>query len=119
MKMLQCTETEREGNHVISTESALLRVLIFARDIPGNAAVVQDGETGFLFKCEEEFFEKVERVLGKGEGERERERIVANAFEYVKREFSFEKEREGYCGLVSEHLGCERGEEIPSVNGCF
>ena len=88
-----------------------MKLLIFARAIPGNEAVVRDGETGFLFRTQEEFVEKVESVAGKnGEGvreeerERERERVIANAFDFVRKTYDFERECEDYRALVEKHL---------------
>lgn len=60
--------------------------LVFGYRAGGLRELVRDGENGFLFKTEEELFEKNEMVL---KDDVLRKRIVSKAKEFVKKNFSY------------------------------
>ncbi|XP_056448608.1 glycosyltransferase 1 domain-containing protein 1-like isoform X3 [Gadus chalcogrammus] len=86
-----------EGMSAAILEAMHLEVPVVARDIPGNAAVVQHEVTGLLYSSPQEFVCQSQRLLSDGEL---RERLVRTAKLYVEQQHSVERERETYHRLV-------------------
>ncbi|XP_029016557.1 glycosyltransferase 1 domain-containing protein 1 isoform X2 [Betta splendens] len=86
-----------EGMSAAILEAMDLEVPVLARDIPGNAAVVQHGFTGLLYSSPQEFVHQSQRLLSDPEL---RERVVRNGKLYVEAHHSSEHERETYRQLV-------------------
>ncbi|KAK5909993.1 hypothetical protein CesoFtcFv8_003871 [Champsocephalus esox] len=72
-------------------------VPVLARDIPGNAAVVQHEFTGLLYSSPQEFVHQSHRLLSDHEL---RERVVRNGKLYVEEHHGLNQERETYRRLV-------------------
>ncbi len=75
---------------------------VLARDIEGNRSVVQDGIDGLLFGSEAEFAHKAERLIMEP---RLRYALGKNGKEKIEREFSREREIQGYLQLYQEAIG--------------
>uniref|UniRef100_A0A8C8A3U6 Glycosyltransferase 1 domain containing 1 n=1 Tax=Oryzias sinensis TaxID=183150 RepID=A0A8C8A3U6_9TELE len=86
-----------EGMSAAILEAMHLRVPVLARNIPGNAAVVQHEVTGLLYSSPQDFLHQSQRLLSDQEL---RERVVRNGKLYVEEHHSLEKERETYQRLV-------------------
>ncbi|XP_059910962.1 glycosyltransferase 1 domain-containing protein 1 isoform X1 [Gadus macrocephalus] len=86
-----------EGMSAAILEAMHLEVPVVARDIPGNAAVVQHEVTGLLYSSPQEFVCQSQRLLSDGEL---RGRLVRTAKLYVEQQHSVERERETYHRLV-------------------
>ncbi|XP_013909740.1 PREDICTED: glycosyltransferase 1 domain-containing protein 1, partial [Thamnophis sirtalis] len=74
-----------------------LNVLVLARDIPGNAAVIAHQTTGLLYTTPKEFVQLAKTLMKDPVLYRE---IVRKAHEYVLKYHSWEKERKVYQNLV-------------------
>ncbi|KAM9392207.1 glycosyltransferase 1 domain-containing protein 1 isoform 2-T2 [Pholidichthys leucotaenia] len=86
-----------EGMSAAILEAMDLGVPVLARDIPGNAAVVQHETTGLLFSSPQEFVHQSQRLLS---DHKLREKVVRNGKLYVEAHHSMEQERETYQRLV-------------------
>ncbi|XP_029365932.1 glycosyltransferase 1 domain-containing protein 1 isoform X4 [Echeneis naucrates] len=86
-----------EGMSAAILEAMDLGVPVLARDIPGNAAVVQHDFTGLLYASPQEFVHQSQRLLSDHEL---RERVVNNGKRYVEEHHSLKHERETYQQLV-------------------
>ncbi|XP_028851101.1 glycosyltransferase 1 domain-containing protein 1 isoform X2 [Denticeps clupeoides] len=86
-----------EGMSAAVLEAMDLGVPVLARNIPGNAAIVQHERTGFLFSSPEEFICLAKRLLGAPEL---MERVVTNAKRYVDEHHSSTRERTTYQQLL-------------------
>ncbi|XP_010599097.1 glycosyltransferase 1 domain-containing protein 1 isoform X1 [Loxodonta africana] len=86
-----------EGMSAAILEAMDLGVLVLARNIPGNAAVVEHRVTGLLFSDPQEFVQLAKSLLSNPALERE---IVANGREYVRTHHSWQAERATYQSLV-------------------
>ncbi|XP_040010375.1 glycosyltransferase 1 domain-containing protein 1 isoform X1 [Xiphias gladius] len=86
-----------EGMSAAILEAMDLGVPVLARDIPGNAAVVQHEFTGLLYSSHQEFVHQSQRLLSDHEL---RERVVRNGKNYVEEHHSLKQERETYQRLV-------------------
>ncbi|XP_049722190.1 glycosyltransferase 1 domain-containing protein 1 isoform X2 [Elephas maximus indicus] len=86
-----------EGMSAAVLEAMDLGVLVLARNIPGNAAVVEHRVTGLLFSDPQEFVQLAKSLLSNPALERE---IVANGREYVRTHHSWQAERATYQSLV-------------------
>ncbi|XP_013862611.1 glycosyltransferase 1 domain-containing protein 1 isoform X2 [Austrofundulus limnaeus] len=86
-----------EGMSAAILEAMDLRVPVLARNIPGNAAVVQHEVTGLLYSSPQEFVHQAQRLLSDHEL---RERVVRNGKLYVKKHHSPKQESETYQRLV-------------------
>ncbi|KAJ8285842.1 hypothetical protein GJAV_G00031560 [Gymnothorax javanicus] len=86
-----------EGMSAAILEAMHLGVPVVARDIPGNAAIVQHEETGLLFSTPQEFVTMSKRLLEDGPL---LERIVSNGRQYVEKFHSLAEERTVYQRLV-------------------
>ncbi|XP_022612093.1 glycosyltransferase 1 domain-containing protein 1 isoform X1 [Seriola dumerili] len=86
-----------EGMSAAILEAMDLGVPVLARDIPGNAAVVQHEFTGLLYSSPQEFVHQSQRLLSDHEL---RERVVRNGKRYVEQHHSLKQERETYQRLV-------------------
>ncbi|XP_071338441.1 glycosyltransferase 1 domain-containing protein 1 isoform X2 [Trachinotus anak] len=86
-----------EGMSAAILEAMDLGVPVLARDIPGNAAVVQHEFTGLLYSSPQEFVHQSQRLLSDREL---RERVVSNGKRYVEEHHSLKQERETYQQLV-------------------
>ncbi|XP_029412312.1 glycosyltransferase 1 domain-containing protein 1 isoform X2 [Nannospalax galili] len=82
---------------IVGPEAMDLEVPVLARNIPGNAAVVEHGVTGLLFANPQEFIQLAKRLVSDPALEKE---IVANGREYVKRHHSWQVERDTYQRLI-------------------
>ncbi|KAM7391636.1 hypothetical protein PAMP_022315 [Pampus punctatissimus] len=87
-----------EGMSAAILEAMDLGVPVVARDIPGNAAVVQHEVTGVLYSSPQEFVHQSWRLLSDREL---RERVVKNGKLYVEKHHSLKQERETYQRLVN------------------
>ncbi|XP_068166036.1 glycosyltransferase 1 domain-containing protein 1 isoform X2 [Antennarius striatus] len=90
-----------EGMSVAILEAMDLGVPVLARDVPGNAAIVQRERTGLLFATPQEFVHLSQRLVSDGEL---RERLVRNGKIYVEKHHSLTPERETYQRLVDTLL---------------
>ncbi|XP_026199756.1 glycosyltransferase 1 domain-containing protein 1 isoform X2 [Anabas testudineus] len=90
-----------EGMSAAILEAMDLEVPVLARDIPGNAAVVQHEFTGLLYSSPQEFVHQSQRLLSDHEL---RERVVRNGKLYVEEHHSLKQERETYKQLVDTAL---------------
>ncbi|CAK6950355.1 glycosyltransferase 1 domain-containing protein 1 isoform X1 [Scomber scombrus] len=86
-----------EGMSAAILEAMDLGIPVVARDIPGNAAVVQHGVTGVLYSSPQEFVHQSRRLLSDHEL---RERVVRNGKLYVQEHHGLKQERETYQRLV-------------------
>ncbi|XP_028270599.1 glycosyltransferase 1 domain-containing protein 1 isoform X2 [Parambassis ranga] len=86
-----------EGMSAAILEALDLGVPVLARDIPGNAAVVQHEVTGLLYSSPQEFVHQSQRLLS---DHGLRERVVRNGKLYVEKHHSLKQERETYQQLV-------------------
>ncbi|XP_037536630.1 glycosyltransferase 1 domain-containing protein 1 [Nematolebias whitei] len=86
-----------EGMSAAILEAMDLRVPVMARNIPGNAAVVQHEVTGLLYSSPQEFVHQAQRLLS---DQALRETVVRNGKRYVKKHHSLKQERETYQRLV-------------------
>ncbi|XP_041793010.1 glycosyltransferase 1 domain-containing protein 1 [Chelmon rostratus] len=90
-----------EGMSAAILEAMDLEVPVLARDIPGNAAVVQHESTGLLYSSPQEFVHQSQRLVSDHEL---RERVVRNGKLYVEEHHSLKQERETYRRLVDTLL---------------
>ncbi|KAA8592791.1 glycosyltransferase 1 domain-containing protein 1 isoform X1 [Etheostoma spectabile] len=90
-----------EGMSAAILEAMDLGVPVLARDIPGNAALVQHEFTGLLYSSPQEFVHQSQRLLSNQEL---RERVVRNGKLYVEEHHSLKQERETYQRLVDTLL---------------
>ncbi|XP_041854481.1 LOW QUALITY PROTEIN: glycosyltransferase 1 domain-containing protein 1 [Melanotaenia boesemani] len=86
-----------EGMSAAILEAMDLRVPVLARNIPGNAAVVQHEVTGLLYSSPQDFVHQSQRLLSNPVL---RERVVRNGKVYVEDHHSLKQERETYQRLV-------------------
>ncbi|XP_032085788.1 glycosyltransferase 1 domain-containing protein 1 isoform X2 [Thamnophis elegans] len=86
-----------EGMSAAILEAMDLNVLVLARDIPGNAAVIAHQTTGLLYTTPKEFVQLAKTLMKDPVLYRE---IVRKAHEYVLKYHSWEKERKVYQNLV-------------------
>ncbi|KAK7934235.1 hypothetical protein WMY93_005131 [Mugilogobius chulae] len=87
-----------EGMSAAILEAMHLGVPVVARDIPGNAAIVEHGVTGLLYASPQDFVDQSQRLLSDHEL---RERLVSNGKVYVEEHHSLKQERETYQRLVA------------------
>ncbi|XP_015422711.1 PREDICTED: glycosyltransferase 1 domain-containing protein 1, partial [Myotis davidii] len=80
-----------EGMSAAILEAMDLEVPVLARNIPGNAAVVQHGVTGLLFSDPQEFVQLARRLVRDPELGAE---LVAQGREYVRTRHSWQAERD-------------------------
>ncbi|XP_020488645.1 glycosyltransferase 1 domain-containing protein 1 isoform X1 [Labrus bergylta] len=90
-----------EGMSAAILEAMDLGVPVLARDIPGNAAVVQHEFTGLLYSSPQEFVHQSQRLLS---DPALRERVVRNGKLYVEECHGLKQERETYQQLVNTLL---------------
>ncbi|KAI3371874.1 hypothetical protein L3Q82_006750 [Scortum barcoo] len=90
-----------EGMSAAILEAMDLGVPVLARDIPGNAAVVQHELTGLLYSSPQEFVHQSQRLSSDHEL---RERLVKNGKLYMEERHSLKLERETYQRLVDTLL---------------
>ncbi|KAM9858857.1 glycosyltransferase 1 domain-containing protein 1 [Aulostomus maculatus] len=90
-----------EGMSAAILEAMDLGLPVLARDIPGNAAVVQHEITGLLYSSPQEFVHQSWRLLSDHEL---RERLVRNGKLYVEEHHGLKQERETYQRLVDALL---------------
>ncbi|KAF1388691.1 hypothetical protein PFLUV_G00065260 [Perca fluviatilis] len=90
-----------EGMSAAILEAMDLGVPVLARDIPGNAALVQHEFTGLLYSSPQEFVHQSQRLLSDQEL---RERVVRNGKLYVEEHHGLKQERETYQRLVDTLL---------------
>ncbi|XP_042343903.1 glycosyltransferase 1 domain-containing protein 1 [Plectropomus leopardus] len=90
-----------EGMSAAILEAMDLGVPVLARDIPGNAAVVQHEITGLLYSSPQEFVHQSQRLLSDHEL---RERVVRNGKLYVEEHHGMKQEKETYQRLVDTLL---------------
>ncbi|KAM4615957.1 glycosyltransferase 1 domain-containing protein 1 isoform 2-T2 [Polymixia lowei] len=86
-----------EGMSAAILEAMDLGVPVVARDIPGNAALVQHEVNGLLYSSPQEFVHQSQRLLSDGEL---RERVVRNGKLYVEERHGLTRERKTYQRLV-------------------
>uniref|UniRef100_A0A8D0H7F4 Glycosyltransferase 1 domain containing 1 n=1 Tax=Sphenodon punctatus TaxID=8508 RepID=A0A8D0H7F4_SPHPU len=86
-----------EGMSSAILEAMDLDVLVLARNIPGNAAIIKHKDTGLLFSDPQEFVQLSKSLMSDPALERE---IVRRAKDYVKKHHSWEDERRTYQTLV-------------------
>ncbi|XP_075391236.1 glycosyltransferase 1 domain-containing protein 1 [Tenrec ecaudatus] len=91
-----------EGMSAAILEAMDLEVLVMARNIPGNAAVVKHESTGLLFSDPQEFVQLAKRVLEDRALEGD---LVNRARDYVRTHHSWQAERATYQSLVQSLVG--------------
>ncbi|XP_069880999.1 glycosyltransferase 1 domain-containing protein 1 isoform X3 [Dipodomys merriami] len=87
---------------IVGPEAMDLEVPVLARNIPGNAAVVEHEVTGLLFSDPQEFIHLAKRLLHEPELERA---LAARGKEYVRRHHAWQVERDTYQSLVRKLAG--------------
>ncbi|XP_038560664.1 glycosyltransferase 1 domain-containing protein 1 [Micropterus salmoides] len=90
-----------EGMSAAILEAMDLEVPVLARDIPGNAAIVQHDFTGLLYSSPQEFVHQSQRLSSDREL---RERVVRNGKLFVEEHHGLKQERETYQRLVDTLL---------------
>ncbi|KAM9360593.1 glycosyltransferase 1 domain-containing protein 1 [Symphorus nematophorus] len=90
-----------EGMSAAILEAMDLEVPVLARDIPGNAAIVQHEFTGLLYSTPQEFVHQSQRLVSDHEL---RERVVRNGKLYVEEHHGLKQERETYQRLIDTLL---------------
>ncbi|XP_042525267.1 glycosyltransferase 1 domain-containing protein 1 isoform X1 [Dipodomys spectabilis] len=91
-----------EGMSAAILEAMDLEVPVLARNIPGNAAVVEHEVTGLLFSDPQEFIHLAKRLLHEPELE---QALAARGKEYVRRHHAWQVERDTYQSLVRKLAG--------------
>ncbi|XP_066187870.1 glycosyltransferase 1 domain-containing protein 1 isoform X1 [Sylvia atricapilla] len=86
-----------EGMSAAILEAMDLDIPVLARNIPGNAAIIQHKETGLLFSSPQEFVALSKSLMNDPILEKE---ITARAKAYVRKHHSWEGERRTYQNLV-------------------
>ncbi|XP_066116927.1 glycosyltransferase 1 domain-containing protein 1 isoform X2 [Saccopteryx bilineata] len=86
-----------EGMSAAILEAMDLEVPVLARNIPGNAAVVQHGVTGLLFSDPQDFVQLAQGLL---RDPALRGAMVARGREYVQTRHSWRAERDTYQSLI-------------------
>lgn len=86
-----------EGMSAALLEAMDLEVPVLARDIPGNAAIIQHEDTGLLFSSPKEFVKLAKRLMSEPDLKR---KITNNAKNYIYTHHSWKLERETYQNLV-------------------
>lgn len=87
-----------EGMSAAILEAMQLGVPVLARNIPGNAAIVQHEITGLLYSSPQDFVDQSQRLLSDHEL---RETLVRSGKDYVEEHHSLKQERETYQRLVA------------------
>uniref|UniRef100_A0A8C3T3Q5 Glycosyltransferase 1 domain containing 1 n=1 Tax=Chelydra serpentina TaxID=8475 RepID=A0A8C3T3Q5_CHESE len=85
------------GGRFLTMTAMDLDVPVLARNIPGNAAIIQHKDTGLLYTDPQEFVQLSKSLMNDPTLERE---IVTKAKAYVKKHHSWDCEREAYQNLV-------------------
>lgn len=90
-----------EGQPATILEAMGYALPVLASDIPGNSSIISDGETGFLYKTQNEFLDYAEKLMNNN---KIRESIGQAAEAYVRQHHSSEREAETllkvYQGIV-------------------
>ncbi len=94
--VLNTSHSESSANAVL--EAMHLGACVFARNIPGNQALIAHGETGLLFDDPDGFRSLVDDLH---DGDRP-SRLGVAAATYARTHHSLEQERARYCDLLSE-----------------
>jgi glycosyltransferase involved in cell wall biosynthesis len=92
-----------EGMCAAVLEGMLCGTPVLARDIPGNAALIDDERTGFLFDSPACFLGLVERITHPAHHEAVAS-VCAAAMEYARQAHSPRAERDAYVELFSQVL---------------
>eukprot|EP00043_Microstomoeca_roanoka_P013598 m.133362 g.133362 ORF g.133362 m.133362 type:complete len:337 (+) comp15799_c0_seq2:249-1259(+) len=101
-RAIACVNTSvHEGMCGALLEAMALRVPVLARNIPGNAAIVQHRATGLLFNTPDDFLECAKQLMSDDDLRR---RLCENAAEYVARCHSLEVEQRRYIDVVQRYL---------------
>lgn len=87
-----------EGMSAAILEAMQLGVPVIARDIAGNAAIVQHETSGLLYSSPQDFVDQSQRLLSDHEL---RETLVKRGKDYVEEHHSLKQERETYQRLVA------------------
>lgn len=95
--VLSTSYSESESNVIM--EALSFGRLVIARDIPGNASLIVDGQTGFSFRDLSELKGRIAYVL---ENYHLLEGVRTRAREHILKSFSYEREREAYVNLYGE-----------------
>ena len=95
--VLNTSHSECSPNSLL--EAMALGVPVLARDIPGNRALIRDGETGMLFRTPEEYIAHAKKLLS---DRALRRHIITTAQKMVETECSPEREAEAYAKLFLE-----------------
>ncbi|MBT2569664.1 glycosyltransferase [Planococcus sp. ISL-110] len=80
-----------EGQPATILEAMGYALPVLASDIPGNSAIISDGETGVLYKTRNEFLDYAEKLVNNN---KIRQSIGQSAEAYVRRNHSSEREAE-------------------------
>ncbi len=87
-------------------EAMLFGKAVLASNIEGNRSVIKDDVTGFLYRGESDFLEKLERLM---DDETLRDRLGRNARSFVAENFPPEKEAVAYLDLYQKIIGRAAG----------
>ncbi|MDZ4165541.1 MAG: glycosyltransferase, partial [Smithellaceae bacterium] len=94
--LLNTSLSESESNAIL--EAMYFAKLVIARDIPGNASLINSG-TGLLFNGRDDLLKQIVKVLDNRELAKEK---GIRAKELVLTQFSYERERDSYLSLYRE-----------------
>eukprot|EP00049_Salpingoeca_infusionum_P007537 m.122552 g.122552 ORF g.122552 m.122552 type:complete len:94 (-) comp13734_c1_seq5:44-325(-) len=87
-----------EGMPGAVLEAMALGTCVIARDIPGNAHLIQDNVTGLLFRSSSEFIVKASELI---DDETMQMNLQRNAQKYVAEHHTLEAERTHYVELFT------------------
>ncbi|XP_070205018.1 glycosyltransferase 1 domain-containing protein 1-like isoform X1 [Littorina saxatilis] len=116
--MHQCfalvNSSESEGMSLAILEAMQLNTPVLARNIPGNSAVIQDGQNGLLFSTPQECGKKALRLLS---DDTYRAQLVFSAGEYVAVHHSLKQEEAAYVNIVQQICKDDKDDGPICVNG--
>jgi glycosyltransferase involved in cell wall biosynthesis len=91
-----------EGQSSALLEAMLIGKPVLARNNGGNRSIICQGETGFLFEDETQFFDQLNELLS---NRRLYEQIAKAGQEYVRNNHTLTEEVEAYLRLYAEIIG--------------
>lgn len=94
-----------EGMSVAILEALALGVPVIARDIPGNADIIEDDVTGLLYDVPQKFLERAEMLLS---SEDRRQKLIWNGRCRIETHHCVASEENSYMSLITDVLaGCD------------
>ncbi|XP_059178001.1 glycosyltransferase 1 domain-containing protein 1-like isoform X2 [Physella acuta] len=91
--------SDSEGMCLAILEAMQIGIPVFARNIPGNRAIIEDNVTGFLFDSPQTFLQKAESIV---ENVDRSLNVTKQAKEYILQHHNLESERKAYTDLLEQ-----------------